>query len=75
MDGGVDVRVDGGVVANITQSLCRDNDLQSLIYYFIVACIAFSGERRGDRWVDYVVAVGVDTYMYMSHFLCTDNDM
>ena len=63
--------MDGGVVAHITKSLCRDNDLQSLIYYYIIACIAFSGERRGDRWVDY----GVDAYMYMTHFLCTDNDM
>ena len=50
-------------------------DLKSQIYYFVVACIAFSGEWRGDRWVDYVVVVGVDAYMYMTHLLCTDNDM
>ena len=32
-----------------------------------------NGEVTG--WVDYVVTVGVDDYMYMTHFLCTDNDM
>ena len=53
-------------------SLCTDNDLQSLLYYFIIACIEFSGERRGGRWVDYLVAGGVDAYR--KHILCTDND-
>ena len=74
IDGGVDGAMDGGVVVHIIYSLCTDNDLQSLIYYLTV-CIEFSCERRGGRWVDYVVACGVEAYMYMTHLLCTDNDM
>ena len=49
--------------------------MQSLKYYSIIACIEFSGERQGDRWVDYVMAVGVGAFMHMTHLLCTDNDM
>ena len=47
MEGGVD----GGVVVHILYSLCTDNNLQSLIYCFIIAYTEFSGERRGGRFV------------------------
>ena len=42
--------MDGGAVAHIIYSLYTANDLQSLIHYFIVACVEFSSEWRGGRW-------------------------
>ena len=69
----MNVGVDGVGVVYIIYSVCTDNDLQSITCYFIVACIEFSGERRGGRWVDYAVADGVDASMI--HILCTDNDL
>ena len=74
VDGGVDGGVDG-----LGGRWCgRPHYIlvmypQSLIYYFIIACRKFLGERRGGRWVDYAVVGGVDAFII--NLLCTDNGL